>query len=131
MRDLDKTTSLKALPQGFQDSVMCLLNVGQNSQGTCKGDSGGPLFRLTKVNETFRFIQYGSVHGSLENCGSSNFPGIFVRLSEKHVHEFLLTLGKKNGRKIYQASNNGKPATMLKYCTHIFNFFDKSNKLRM
>ena len=59
------------------------------------------------MNETLRYIQYGSIHGSAEECGSSNFPAIFVRLTEPDVYDFIMSLGSINGNLTYQATKKG------------------------
>ena len=108
-KDLHQTASLNALPQLFDNSTMCASNVAlKKSQGSCPGDSGGPFFEIVNLNKTLqRYVQYGTIHGSVQKCSSSRFPGIFVRLTEPHVFEFLNTLGRSNGNVTYQASERG------------------------
>ena len=66
------------------------------------------------MNETHRYIQYGSIHGSAEECGSSNFPGIFVRLTEPDVYDFIMSLGSINGNLTYQATKKGMNSSFLR-----------------
>jgi hypothetical protein len=37
----------------------------------------------------YRYVQIGVVHGSVGACGSSDFPGIFVRLDHPLVVDFI------------------------------------------
>ena len=58
-------------------------------QGSCKGDSGGPL----KIFDTDSgsFVQIGIVAGSvnLGECGTKNFPVVFTRLDNPEIYEFI------------------------------------------
>ena len=76
-----------------------------------RGDSGGPAFRFDRLNgdaSVRRYILFGSVHGSVESC-SSRYPGIFVRIADEEILEFVRNLGEKSGKTIYTASDNGTP----------------------
>ena len=94
----------KAIPKGFQPSVMCA-TVTTGERATCKGDSGGPMFRYEFYNGSItekRYIQIGVTHGSVESC-SPRFPGIYVRLEEQSILEFVRSLGFKFGKQWYTA----------------------------
>ena len=66
------------------------------------------LFDLVFINQTeTRYIQYGAIHGSIEACGGTRYPGIYVRLTEKSVWKFVKTLGQANGISVYNATRNG------------------------
>ena len=50
-----------ALPRNFTSSVMCA-SIENSEQGTCRGDSGGPLFRHEFYNGSLsekRYVQIG------------------------------------------------------------------------
>ena len=86
------------------------------------GDSGGPLFDNVYYNDTTkdtpkvvrRFMQFGTVHGSPRNCDGSRFPGIYTRLTEETVLEFLKSLGRTNGNSVYVAGDKGMFTGQLK-----------------
>ena len=56
-------------------------------QGSCKGDSGGPL--MIQDLESKRWVQIGTVAGSVGDCGDINLPGIYVRLNHPSVSNFI------------------------------------------
>ena len=40
------------------------------------------------------FVQLGVVHGSVGQCGSAKFPGIYARLEDPEIFDFVTdTLG--------------------------------------
>ena len=48
--------------------------------------------------KVFSGIQIASVQGGISQCGSIDFPGIFIRLDDTKVHEFIHSVIKnKNG----------------------------------
>ena len=74
-----------ALPNKFNGgSIFCASNVGTEA-GTCRGDSGGP----TLFNDGIKYHQLGVVHGSITSCDGSRFPGIFVRIDNPEVFDWL------------------------------------------
>ena len=78
-------------------------------QATCKGDSGGPMFKYEFFNGTEykrRYIQIGTVHGSVESC-KDRFPGIYVRLEDPSIFAFVKSSGKVNGNLFYTAPKEG------------------------
>ena len=86
------------LPQLFKDEVLCAgTDVG--GQGSCRGDSGGPLMRYDR--KTGSWIQFATVQGSVGECGDIDTPGIYVRLDHSSVLSFIAsTIGKASGNKI-------------------------------
>jgi secreted trypsin-like serine protease len=76
----------RAVPNLFPNHLIC---AGTNikSQGACKGDGGGPLQFYDFDN--YRYQQVGVVHGSIYSCGQSPFPGIYVRLDDPAIFDFL------------------------------------------
>jgi len=59
------------------------------NQGSCKGDSGGPLMYQDLERKAFKWIQIATVQGSVRDCGDVDFPGIYVRLDEPSVYNFI------------------------------------------
>jgi secreted trypsin-like serine protease len=76
----------QAVPNLFPNHLIC---AGTNikSQGVCKGDGGGPLQFYDFDN--YRYQQVGVVHGSVSNCGQSSYPGIYIRLDDPAIFDFL------------------------------------------
>ena len=74
------------IPKLFQSHIFCAgTYVGK--QGSCKGDSGGPL--MIQDLESKRWVQIGTVAGSVGDCGDINLPGIDVRLNHPSVSNFI------------------------------------------
>ena len=96
-----------ALPRNFTPALLCA-TIENSEQGTCRGDSGGPLFRHEFHNGSLsekRYVQIGVVHGSVISC-SPRFPGIYARLEEPSILDFVKSLGRTNNRTEYIASAN-------------------------
>ena len=74
-----------SIPNHFEKSVFCAQNTNQ-VEGTCPGDSGGPL--LTFNENQRRFILTGVIHGALLDC-TNIIPGIFVETDEYSNLNFL------------------------------------------
>ena len=82
------TSSVETLIQDdeFSSSLVCGKNPQIETEGTCPGDSGGPLTVLTNNN---RFLQVGTVHGSVDDCDNTKFPTVFVNLLDYEVLDFV------------------------------------------
>ena len=96
-----------ALPRNFTPALLCA-SIENSEQGTCRGDSGGPLFRYEFYNGSLsekRYVQIGVVHGSVISC-SPRFPGIYARLEEPSILEFVKSIGRNNSRTVYTALEN-------------------------
>jgi secreted trypsin-like serine protease len=65
---------------------MCA-GVNEGNQGACKGDSGGPL--MYKDYDSRKYIQIAIVEGGVGECGDKDFPGIFVRLDNPSIWNFI------------------------------------------
>ena len=77
------------LPQLFQNNLLCAgVRTGGN-QGSCKGDSGGPLMYQDFAGEASKWFQIATVQGSVRDCGDVDFPGIYVRLDDPSVFNFI------------------------------------------
>ena len=61
------------------------------SEGTCRGDSGGPLLIDEYMNGEFTTVQNGVLHGSLQKCSNQKYPAIFSRLSHPDIHNWLFS----------------------------------------
>ena len=76
----------KFLPQLFQPNLLC---AGYESagQGSCEGDSGGPLMVFnTKLSQYF---QVGLVSGGVSSCGDKDIPGYYTRLDFPEIADFV------------------------------------------
>ncbi len=78
---------MQKLPQLFQNHILCA-GAGGN-QGSCKGDSGGPL--VSQDFETDRWIQIATVQGAIRDCGDADYPGLYIRLDDPNVFNFIDT----------------------------------------
>ncbi len=75
----------KSLPQLFQDHLLCA-GVVVGNQGACDGDSGGPLMYR---DDEGKFFQIATVEGGVGDCGDKDYPGIFVRLDNPSIWNFI------------------------------------------
>ena len=108
-RPIDKEVILGAIPHGFDSTLFCAA-VETGLEASCRGDSGAPLFRYEPLNGNLsdpRYIQIGTLHGSINNCGSE-YPGIYIRLEDPSILAFVQSYGNINGTLIYSASSVGK-----------------------
>lgn len=57
---------------------------GPEDAGACKGDSGGPLYNTTFINEEVRTYQVGIVSfgATQKSCGNPELPTIFTRVDQ-------------------------------------------------
>jgi len=87
----DNAKLIKAeLPDGFDGTIICSGN-RRASEGTCRGDSGGPLLIDEYMDGEFITIQNGVLHGSLQSCSNQKYPAIFSRLSNPDIHNWLFS----------------------------------------
>ena len=87
----------KTLPNLFQDDLLCAGDI-VGSQGSCKGDSGGPILISNLFNK--KWTQIGIVHGAIGECGEKDYPGIYVRLNHPLVLDFITSVVEKTEIKI-------------------------------
>ena len=85
---LEKTIQ-EVIPQLFQNQLLCA-GVSVWNQGSCKGDSGGPL--LYKDDDSGKYIQIGTVRGAFGQCGDRDYPGIFVRVDHPSIWKFISSI---------------------------------------
>jgi secreted trypsin-like serine protease len=76
----------KTVPNLFPNHLICA-GTNINSQGACNGDGGGPLQFYDFDN--YRYQQVGVVHGTISHCGQSSYPGIYIRLDDPAIFDFL------------------------------------------
>jgi secreted trypsin-like serine protease len=67
---------------------ICLLLQAGN-QGSCPGDSGGPLVKFETLTDNPYHLQLAIVHGGINKCGDINFPGIYTRLEDEAILDFV------------------------------------------
>lgn len=53
---------------------------GRNLVDSCQGDSGGPLMYPAQYRNQTRYLLFGVVSFGLEQCGVTNFPGVYTRV---------------------------------------------------
>ena len=87
----------KTLPNLFQDDLLCAGDI-VGSQGSCKGDSGGPI--LTSNLFSKKWTQIGIVYGAIGECGEKDYPGIYIRLNHPLVLDFISSVVDKSKFKI-------------------------------
>ena len=85
---------LEKLPQLFQNHIMCA--GAEGPQGSCKGDSGGPL--MYHNLETDQWIQIAIVQGGIRNCGDADYPGLYIRLDDPDILSFIKTALKTDSK---------------------------------
>ena len=61
--------------------------------GSCKGDSGAPLFGYIPGQKRNFRVAYGVVHGCIGTCCSVEYPSVFTSLGEKDVLDFVKGVG--------------------------------------
>ncbi len=77
---------MEKLPQLFQSHILCAgATVG--SQGSCRGDSGGPLMYQDSLMD--HWIQIAIVQGAIRDCGDPEYPGLYVRLDDPNILSFI------------------------------------------
>ena len=59
---------------------------GRTGKDTCQGDSGGPLFQKSPDGG---YIQLGVTSWGA-GCAAKGFPGVYTRLSNKKIGNFIL-----------------------------------------
>jgi len=57
-------------------------------QGSCKGDSGGPLMHQDLERDNL-WVQIATVKGGFRDCGDPAYPGLYIRLDDPSVFHFI------------------------------------------
>ncbi len=102
-----RKTIEEKLPKLFQNQILCAgATVG--AQGSCKGDSGGPLMHKDYETDRDRWIQIAIVQGGIRDCGDSEYPGLYIRLDDPDIFSFInSTLSFNfNGKYIFHYLNS-------------------------
>jgi len=89
-----KETIDKKLPQLFQNHILCV-GADTGPQGSCKGDSGGPL--MYRDSDKDHWIQIATVQGGIRDCGDVDFPGLYIRLDDPGVFKFIKSVISSTG----------------------------------
>ena len=71
-----------------ENTGFSLLNF-QIGAGSCTGDSGGPLFFNDRLSNPPHYVQIGIVQGGAGECGDKKFPGLYARLDDYDVLNFI------------------------------------------
>lgn len=62
------------------DSQLCA--GGDKGKDSCRGDSGGPLMKIEKVDGVSAWFLKGIVSFGTDKCGTKDIPGVYTRISE-------------------------------------------------
>ena len=62
-------------------------------RGSCKGDSGAPLFGYVQGKNHNIRVAYGVVHGCIGACCSIDYPSVFTSLGDREVLTFVRGFG--------------------------------------
>ena len=83
----------RKLPQLFKGHTLCAgTDIG--IQGSCKGDSGGPLMNYQQESDSW--VQIATVQGGgVSECRDADYPGIYVRLDHSLFMSFILSVIEK------------------------------------
>lgn len=83
--------SKTAVPNLFTSPVLCA-GYEQGRSGSCPGDSGGPLVVFESTADPPHYTQLAIVHGGIGKCGDKEIPGIYVRLEDEEIYNFILDI---------------------------------------
>ena len=114
----------KELPELFQNHILCAGTL-IGSQGSCKGDSGGPL--NTFDVEISSWVVIATVQGGIRDCGDTDFPGLYILLDDPTILNFIFsTIGRKavptEPIEVPDPSKNLNGNSLLSYCFLILRF---------
>ena len=79
---------------GFSKDLICGTDPNGSGTGTCRGDSGGPLFIFNPVTQRHEVL--GTVQGS-EECGKFNIPDVYVNTNEESIRFWITSVLKIAG----------------------------------
>ena len=80
----------------FPKDLLCASNTQVNLKSSCVGNSGSPLTKgkWSKKRGQEIFTLMGSVVGSVEKCGSNEFPTVYIRLRDCNILSFVNSVTK-------------------------------------
>jgi secreted trypsin-like serine protease len=84
--NLHTSTGCAAAYSFFDDAVQ--LCAGQENLDACQGDSGGPL--AVQVGAVW---QLAGIVSAGAGCAWANYPGLYTRVANPHVHDFVAARG--------------------------------------
>lgn len=84
--------------------------------------------RLLTASLNIRYIQVGIVQGGVWDCGDSRYPGIYIRLDDPDILEFIHNVASPRlAPSVVEVSSFSNPETLKKH----FQFAEKfSNNFR-
>ena len=88
LNDFQKNRVETYLPDLFTSYTICAGYEGSGG-GSCKGDSGSPIFVFVSKNPPLRYQQIGIVSGEIGLCGSGQFPGVYTFLEHPEIFQYI------------------------------------------
>ena len=73
---------------GFGRDLFCAVDQTGDENGSCFGDSGGPIFSLNAGNEKLQYEMNGIVNGG-ELCGSFKTPDIYTSTTFSPIYDWI------------------------------------------
>ena len=73
---------------GFGQDLFCAADQSREVGGSCKGDSGGPIFTFNTALDKVHFELNGIVNGG-ERCGRFNTPDIYTSTTFAPIYEWI------------------------------------------
>ncbi|XP_055634626.1 CLIP domain-containing serine protease B4-like [Toxorhynchites rutilus septentrionalis] len=64
----------------IRDTQLCA--GGVKNQDSCRGDAGGPLMKIEKIDGISAWVLEGIVSFGMKKCGTENVPGVYTRISK-------------------------------------------------
>ena len=89
LSDYERDRISTYLPNKFQSYMICA-GYELGGGGSCKGDSGSPIFVLEARTDIVHYKQIGIVSGGIGECGSPKFPGVYTYLEDESVYQFVM-----------------------------------------
>ena len=83
---------ISTLPDKFHESLICGSDTTSSTFGSCPGDSGAPLLKISRNRQTFleEYRLLAVLHGGLVPCDNSQYPSIYVRVTTPHIWNWLM-----------------------------------------
>ena len=74
--------------EGFGRDIFCAADQTGDPNGSCEGDSGGPIFSLNTESEKSKYELNGVVNGG-QGCGSFNRPDIYTSTTFTPIYDWI------------------------------------------